>query len=134
MHRHITLIGGAFTLKENLKIMVSDDIAPTIYSEVSGVYYIKLTIQKFGLYISGITVRKSPKYGGWWVQMPYYKDYKSGKTKRYIEFNEESTLWPIVENICIQAVEKEIPISNSHSTDVLPTSEDMKKEFDLTSI
>ena len=87
-----------------------------VYVGKVGVYYIKISMRDIGMYISGITVKKSPKYDDWWVQMPYYKDYKSNKTKRYIEFDQESPMRIAIERLCIEAVEKKItdaPIAES---------------------
>lgn len=110
------------------------DIAPAIYAELKDVYYIKLTIEKLGLYISGITVRRSPKYGSWWVQMPYYKDYKSGQTKRYIEFKQDSEIRLQIEQLCIKVIEEKDLDSKNQSTDILPTEEDMKEEADFSNV
>ena len=76
----------------------------SIYTEREDVYYIKLSMPDIGMHISGITVKKSPKYGGWWVQMPYYSN-RNGNTKNYIEFDEESPARRDIERPCIEAVE-----------------------------
>lgn len=51
----------------------------------NGVYYVKIKILDLGMYISGITVRKSHKDpdGPLWVQMPYY----GPKFSKYIEWD-----------------------------------------------
>ena len=75
----------------------------SVYAEKNDVFYVKLSFDS-GTYISGITVRKSPKYGGWWVQMPYFRDPRTGNTKRYIEFDQESSDQVMIEQLCVDAV------------------------------
>ena len=104
-----------------------------IYAENSGTYYVKISIHDIGMYISGITVKKSPKYGGWWVQMPYFKNYKTGKTQRYIEFDQESPIRLLIERICIEAAEEKALITRA-SDDILPTDDDLEKPLDLSKI
>ncbi|MBB1555746.1 hypothetical protein HG445_002000 [Candidatus Saccharibacteria bacterium] len=81
-----------------------EEAKATVYAEKKGVFYLKLSFDS-GTYISGITVRKSVKYGGWWVQMPYFHDPKTGNTKRYIEFDQDSPDHDQIERLCINAVE-----------------------------
>lgn len=76
----------------------------SVYADKKGVFYLKISFDT-GSYISGITVRKSVKYGGWWVQMPYFRDPRTGDTKRYIEFDQESPDQQKIERLCIEAVE-----------------------------
>lgn len=76
----------------------------SVYAEKKEVFYLKLAFDS-GTYISGITVRRSVKYGGWWVQMPYFRDPRTGNTKRYIEFDQESSDQVMIEQLCIDAVE-----------------------------
>lgn len=82
-----------------------EDATANVYVEKKGVYYVKISLPDIGMYISGITVKKSPKYGGWWVQMPYYKNHR-GNTKNYIEFDQESSAYIAIERICTKAVEE----------------------------
>ncbi len=84
--------------------MKLEDAKASVYAEKKSVFYLKLSFET-GSYISGITVRKSPKYGGWWVQMPYFRDPRTGNTKRYIEFDQESPDQQEIEQLCINAVE-----------------------------
>lgn len=79
------------------------DAKARVYAEKKGVSYLKLSFDS-GTHISGITVRKSVKYGGWWVQMPYFHDPRTGNTKRYIEFDQESSDAEEIERLCIDAV------------------------------
>ncbi len=106
----------------------------SVYTEKSGTYYVKISLQDMGLYVSGITVKKSPKYGGWWVQMPYFKDYKTGKTKRYIEFDQESPLRLSIEQLCINAVEVNLNAGTRDYKDTLPTDDDLNLSIDLSHI
>lgn len=105
----------------------------SVYTENNGVFYIKLSFST-GTYISGITVKKSPKYGGWWVQMPYYRDYKTKNTKRYIEFDQDSQDREVIDELCTQAVDSYIASGNSSNsyTDTLPKDEDIDKPVDLS--
>jgi len=108
----------------------------SVYAVSSGTYYIKISIHDIGMYISGISVRKSPKFGGWWVQMPYFKDYKTGNTKRYIEFSPESSAKTILERLSIEAVENNTDNdkpTNSYE-DNLPSEEDLDKPPDFSAI
>jgi len=81
-----------------------EDARASVYAEKKGVFYLKLAFDS-GAYISGITVIKSVKCGGWWVQMPYFRDPRTGNTKRYIEFDQESPDKDAIERLCIEAVE-----------------------------
>ena len=66
------------------------------------IYYIKLELD--GMYISGITVRKSFKNpDAWWVQMPTYSS--GNKYGKYIEFNKHCEFKYQIESKCIEAVE-----------------------------
>lgn len=85
-----------------------EEAKAVVYAENKGVFYLKLSFDT-GTYISGITVRKSPKYGGWWVQMPYFRDNKTGSTKRYIEFDQDSADRDEIERLCIEAIETNKP-------------------------
>jgi hypothetical protein len=105
-----------------------------VYTEKSGTYYVKISIRDIGLYISGITVKKSPKYGDWWVQMPYYKDYKTGKTKRYIEFDQESPVRLAIEKLSIEAVEATVGTNATNYKDITPTDDDLSKPPNLSHI
>lgn len=85
-------------------MMISEqDITAEVYHESKGIHYVKVIM--LGLYISGITVRPSPKFPekGLWVQMPSYK--LGAIWKRYIEFDNESSLKDIMESKCREAVE-----------------------------
>lgn len=82
-----------------------DNAIADVYLEKSGTYYVKFSLLDIGMYISGITVKKSPKFRGWWVQMPYYKDPRTGNSKRYIEFDQESPAREKIELLCIKVVE-----------------------------
>jgi hypothetical protein len=77
-------------------------LSASIYKKTdSGVYYCKLHFSVFGMYVSGITVRESPKFPekGLWVQMPFY-----GNFKAYIEFANDSQLYPYIKDLVLQAV------------------------------
>jgi len=79
-------------------------LSATVYKKTEqGVYYCKLHFSIFGMYISGITVRESPKFPekGLWVQMPFY-----GKFKAYVEFTNDSKLYPVVKDLVLEAVSK----------------------------
>lgn len=80
-------------------------IEAEVFAEKESIYYVKISLLELGMYISGITVRLSPKYSGWWVQMPYYWNTRSGATKRYVEYSKQSVIKPIIEQECIAAVE-----------------------------
>jgi len=105
-----------------------------VYAENKGTYYVKVSIRDIGLYISGITVKKSPKFNDWWVQMPYYKDYKTGKAKRYIEFDQESPIRLPIEKLSIEAVEAKLHVTKTNYTDALPSDDDLSKPLDLSSV
>lgn len=115
--------------------MKLDNAQASVYTEKSGVYYAKLSFDT-GTHISGITVRQSPKYGGWWVQMPYFYNPKAGSTKRYIEFDQESPDKAIVERLCIDAVEasKDHQGTTNSYTDTQPSDEDIDKPIDFSEI
>ena len=105
-----------------------------VYAENKGTYYVKISIRDIGLYLSGITVKKSPKFNDWWVQMPYYKDYKTGKAKRYIEFDQESPIRIPIEKLSIEAVEAKLSAAQTSSTDTLPSNDDLDRPPDFSSI
>lgn len=88
---------GTFTMR-------LEEAHASVYAEKKEVFYLKLSFDT-GTYISGITVRKSPRYGGWWVQMPYFRDPRTGSTKRHIEFDQESPDQETIERLCIDAVD-----------------------------
>ena len=78
---------------------------PSVYIFISEkeIYYVKLEID--GMYISGITVRKSLKNPSeWWVQMPTYSS--GGKYGKYIEFDKQCPFRQVIEDKCIEAVEQ----------------------------
>lgn len=77
------------------------NITAESYFNHNGIYYVKVAFE--GMYISGITVQKSKKYEGWWVQMPAYQ--KNGKWKKYIEYANDSPLKALIESKAIEAVE-----------------------------
>jgi len=120
--------------ERNFNNMDLDNAKTNVYAEKSGTYYVKISLPDLGIYVSGITVKKSVKYSGWWVQMPYYKDYKTGVAKRYIEFDQESPIRPRVEQLCIEAVEAKIDNSTRDYKDTVPTDEDLDKPLDLSHI
>lgn len=120
-----TPVDGTFKIEGEFK-MKFDDMKATIYAESNGTYYVKISAHECGVRVSGITVKQSPKYGGWWVQMPYYKDYKSGKVKRYIEFDQESPVRVPVEQMCIEAVEAKIRSTPRGYNDNLSTNEELQ--------
>lgn len=80
-----------------------ENIEAEVYLEKNETYYVKLIFLDFGMYVSGITVKVSPRFGGWWVQMPYYFD-RARRPKKYIEFAKDSSLWPAIESKSIEAL------------------------------
>lgn len=66
--------------------MLRDDrVSAEVYKKTEkDIYYVKVKLLDLGMFICGITVRKSIKSpdGPLWVQMPYY-----GQFKKYIEFD-----------------------------------------------
>jgi hypothetical protein len=98
------------------------DIIAEVYHEANGVFYVKVEI--LGMYISGITVRNSPKFPekGLWVQMP---SYQSGATwKRYIEFSKQSPL-KVIEEKCKEAVEQAGDVPSEDIGIAFPTDEEL---------
>lgn len=94
-----------------------------IFNEMKNIYYIKLSI--YGMYISGITVRKSFKNPSeWWVQMPTYSS--GGKYGKYIEFDKQCPFRVIIEDKCIEAVEQ-----YSDATQIDPSTDIDLDEIDF---
>jgi hypothetical protein len=118
------------SFERNFNNMDLDSAKASVYTEKFGVFYVKLSLLEIGMYISGITVKKSPKYGGWWVQMPYFKD-RTGSAKKYIEFDQESSARETIERLCIKAVEEKVTSSNSYN-DTLPNNEDFDRPVDFS--
>jgi len=93
------------------------------YHEYNGIHYVKVSFE--GMYISGITVQKSKKYMGWWVQMPAYKD-RMGKWKKYIEYANDSELKAMIEAKAIEAIEQPVANTPSNTNVVIdPTDEEL---------
>lgn len=68
-------------------------------------YLVKVSILDAGLYISGITAKRSPKYPekGWWVQLP--RTQSGGRYFKPFEMDLSSDLWTLIERRTVEAVE-----------------------------
>lgn len=87
-------------------------IAARVYHIRDGIYYVKVELADLGMYISGITVRESPKFPekGLWVQMPGYQIGKTKKYKRYVEFRPNSPTRSSIEEAARKAVAEYEPV------------------------
>ena len=68
-------------------------------------YIVKVSLLDAGLYITGITAQRSPKYPdkGWWVQLP--RTQAAGRYFKPFEMDLSSELWTLIERRTIEAVE-----------------------------
>ncbi|HSX42713.1 MAG TPA: hypothetical protein VLF59_01370 [Candidatus Saccharimonadales bacterium] len=72
----------------------------------SVIYLVKVSFTDIRLFISAIRVQQSKKDSNWWVQLPVYKvGYQWVKP---FETSGDSPFFKLVEQLAIQAVEKDI--------------------------
>ena len=81
-------------------------IEAEIYKQTSGkkgaIYLAKVSFLDIGLYISGITVKRSLREGAeWWVQLPATY---SGKWYNPFEVNQSLPFWVALEDKVLQAL------------------------------
>lgn len=85
-------------------------IEAEIYKQIptkSGLMYLaKVSFIDAGLYISGITIRKSPKEPNeWWVQLPAYSSGKGGYIKPF-EADQSKPLWLALQEKVLAALKQ----------------------------
>lgn len=92
--------------------------AKVYYTNASGVHYLKLKM--FGMYISDITVQKSPKYPekGPYIQMPKFRK-ADGSYKKIIEFQNDDELYKHIKEVCIKAVEDHLDKNSLNEDDFI---------------
>jgi hypothetical protein len=67
------------------------DVNAYVLGQRNDVYSIKVEIFDLGIYIQGMTMRKSKMQDGWWLQPP--KHPKNGKYFADVEFDTRTELW-----------------------------------------
>lgn len=68
-------------------------------------YRLKIGVLDLGLYVYGFTARKSDiNSSGWWIQPPAVN--VNGRWKSTLEFDKSKSLWPEIEEACINAAKE----------------------------
>jgi hypothetical protein len=83
------------------------DISASVYKQTDkGIYLVKVSCPTVGMYISGWTVRQSPKYPGkgLWVQPP--AQYMGRGWKKTVEFSGDSALFDLIRDEILRAVDR----------------------------
>ncbi len=108
------------------KIFLSLDLATAevYYRDDKAEYYlVKVNFPDIELFINSISVRRSPRYGDLWVQMPAFK--RGNGYIKPIELTKESVLRKKIESLVLEAVEA------LKTPDILPTDEDIENLDEL---
>lgn len=66
-----------------------------VMGEKGGVYSLKIEILDLGVYIHGMTIRKSQKSDDWWLQPPKHR-LSSGRYAADVEFDTRTELWQAI--------------------------------------
>ena len=84
------------------------EITAEVYAtnKLKNILYVKIYIPSLRMYINSCTVRPSPKFGGLWFQMPWFKI--GGKDTYPVEFNGPSEFKSLMEDEAMRAADRYI--------------------------